>query len=831
MDFRYDSSQLFQAFEEVDADFSSTGDSIVYSTFNYKGRNVVNNCEDWDTYAVDQLFLPLETLGFTYMEASFGTEDLASTALTFDSANCSDVNAIDAIITSLNEAGDIEIECNGRSWRVYTCSAGAPVLCIDCTNDCSESACPGNRLTAVDVCQDDCPLQQTSSFAAILFGFEEVVLYPLFQSPLLLNSTSSEISISYNVSRVGIIYCAAVSSFSSLAVTSTTTIRQNGLSQVIIDPSEIGTLTIRGLQPDTNHNVYCFTSDLSDNNMPFDVAGLYTSSIATECCREINFITANDTELVPGQLSSFEFVFQLNAVPVEATTVSVVVSQYDCSRASGSSTLPTVSPSSITFATRQADVQGRFRVTGGSGCYRFDVAETSAGLVSYDSATLFSVILDAAITPRPPRLSAGTFSADGRRITVDIDSNSDRGETVIATFDTSFSCHLLLDFDGASGSTCIWVAADEIQVTLGSTSTIEPEDVLKVLPNIIRAECTTADGDCSAYEYATQASFLQTTVQAPSNALAPTVSLVTARSIGVCDDMTLDPTGTFGAGTRDFSSIVWTVSAPSVDPTAESEFQSFLNTNFARVSSVVTVPSSFLAVATVVIRLQVTNFLGASSAIERTIEIVENLDRPIATVTGSKTWLRSQTIRLVAEASLSSCLVNATTLFQYDWAVYRGATFLESVSSTSPQPSIFKLSPYSLDSATFYTVVMTVTAGDASTVVTKALELGEAGVLAKLSGGSSRVVSVLDDISLDASTSLNIDYPEEELNFSWECSEISPSFGASCSLYDSVFSDGFAGSTVLLPGLTDFSNFDQNTVYNVTLTISDENGLYRLYIR
>lgn len=153
---------------------------------------------------------------------------------------------------------------------------------------------------------------------------------------------------------------------------------------------------------------------------------------------------------------------------------------------------------------------------------------------------------------------------------------------------------------------------------------------------------------------------------------------------------------------------------------------------------------------------------------------------------------RKSTLSLFANAQIPSCPNAIQEKIFYIWDIYKGTSFVSSLVSTSRDPRFFKLNSYSLESSSIYTARVTVYAASAPTETSSAsvqIQVGKLGVKALIAGGSARTVSSEDElISLDASSSYDIDYPSDITkitSYTWTCVEISPNFGELCSFMDS----------------------------------------------
>jgi hypothetical protein len=126
--------------------------------------------------------------------------------------------------------------------------------------------------------------------------------------------------------------------------------------------------------------------------------------------------------------------------------------------------------------------------------------------------------------------------------------------------------------------------------------------------------------------------------------------------------------------------------------------------------------------------------------------------------------------------------------------VYKGSQYVPSLKSLSLSSQIFKLAPYSLEPLGTYKFIVDVRFfGDisksllSSSSTSAVVNVEQSGILASIAGGFYQSISISTlGLSLDARSSRNLDFPSSSpgsrasLSFSWECTELSPNFGASC---------------------------------------------------
>jgi hypothetical protein len=202
-------------------------------------------------------------------------------------------------------------------------------------------------------------------------------------------------------------------------------------------------------------------------------------------------------------------------------------------------------PSSFQFKTSSKILSGSFVIQGTAGCYQL-VSYASRGS-GFGNSSIDVNIRSSSVAPSAPVLSTAVFSDDGFKIVMTLDSYSDRGATTISGYKGRFACSEVVSFLGASAASCIWTSAATLVATLGSVSSIsgavEVGGIIALLPRKIKASCTSSQ-TCS-YSVSNNV-----TLAAPASAVVPSVSIATSASIGKCDDILLDPTGSTGQAGR-----------------------------------------------------------------------------------------------------------------------------------------------------------------------------------------------------------------------------------------------------------------------------------------
>jgi hypothetical protein len=788
----YQPQDSYKFYEDTKLTYQSIPDSFSYSQYYYKGDFKDGSCENWNSFIVTSLMLPFDEIYFKSITASFVTDTFEKNVdLTYSTATCSNILKISKLISYLQSKQSGDENCDGYLWRVFTCKS-KPVVCVNCKVRCANTvSCPG-KSNIFNPCNDQCNFRIAAG-ASINFKYDMHIFYPQFNHPLYIMTTNSSISVSVTTSVAGNIYCAAFSP--GLSLSTVLTIKAQGVSNYSMNENSNLQLTIVDLCPDTAYAVYCYTEDFLGHSMPLSEAIDYTQSVSTKCCREIVLLSSiSNIPQYFQKVSSLDkepvFVLGLNSRPTDLLTVTLSIRP-----CKGTSAIASVVPTSLAFNHNSVSLIGNFLVRSTTaGCYILKSQSTSSsGSDIYINFESMITVASNQVSPLPPVPIYANFTNDGTQIMLIFDSPTDRGATVIFSFAFSFKCGLIIDFAGASQSVCKWNSATVLVATLGN-AVILPfiGSTIQLKKGMIRAVCMpTVKIVCSLYDTTSQSNVK---INAPSNPVQPNPQLLAASTVNYCDDIYLHPEGSSGFAGRQWESVIWSV-YDFQSRIEELEISYYLNSVYNETSKVVTVPNHLLRYDTqYLFRLSVENFLGQSGIASVLVSVgaIGFLMPQISNLGPSSVNYRWGSISLYASVSLPSCINSTSISISYSWNVYKGYIYNSSLTSKSLDPRYFKLDPYTLDAASKYSFLAkaSITTDKSSDILlsgsTKySIQIGVSGVRAKIAGPSEIVSNVSTALILDASRSVDIDYPDslEHLIFHWSCIELSPDYGSSCSKY------------------------------------------------
>ena len=786
------------------SNYSSIENSFTFESFFFKGLTIGGDCTDWAVFTDQILDLPFRNVQFTKLTLAVDNYGFSSKTSSMSTVECEVKNEVERLIDSLQTGATYATICGGHTWRVFTCNEES-VICVDCKLNCVKTeSCPGRSFIV-----NPCETCTTYAAASAIFNAEYSVkkLYPLFTLPLNTTASRTSIDVSVEISTAGTVFCAALAS--GTVVASVADIGgADSATTVVAANAGFVQLAIEDLGPSTAYDVYCHTESFAGDVMQLPDALQTLSEVSTLCCRSVEFLATHSSiaQYISGSgREEAKFVVALDSTPVSQVVVTLSLELISCTDSSvidNSVDDASILPSAFTFVATSPMLEGTFVIRGvTTGCYRLTASAT--GNDNYDSASTFFTLTNIRAPPPVPIFAQVLFSNDGAQLYFTFNSNTDRASSVLSRPTQDFNCSLVVLFPSSNSARCKWTSRVQITARYKSTAKLLPKvgDVVTVRNGVLKAACL-SNTNCGNYLYMTNA---QRLIEPPKNAQKPVARLY-GTEVKFCDNMRLDPTASTGNLGREWLGIRWSVGAGGA-ATGESDIENYLNEHFTSGLTLSTVPNSLLTRSSSVQssvyspKITLTNFLNATSVAEVKVVVKD----PASTVTpdvrvfgGDETVFRWQIIELFAEASFPACATNSTLIpLIYTWTVYQGLSYIN-IPSVSANKRYFRLTPYTLEASTTYTIVATVALAANPSVKSTAsstIQLGRSGVSAVITGASSRTVEFSKDFFLDASDSEDIDYPEsDELTFEWSCAELEPTFGAACV--------GFVSSTTAVLDIT-----------------------------
>jgi hypothetical protein len=426
-----------------------------------------------------------------------------------------------------------------------------------------------------------------------------------------------------------------------------------------------------------------------------------------------------------------------------------------------------------------------------------------SGLTTHEYAITYVgsrnlTVLSPDATPAGPQLLRAVFGGDGSYVTLSFDSATDRGGLY-----GTFPCRALLQFVGDRNARCEWFSDNLLRVYPVATTEEESRKGLNVNSNItllalkVHAQCVVpGDARCELYDpIPTNLVY----VAAPASTIAPKVYIAAPAAFAACGSLVVDMSGSDGAGGRPWSRVQFTVTTSPFSREKAMRVQLFLSRNYT-ISPPTPVPSSELTPGHVyTIKATLCNFLGSCGTGVKAIAVLSPTadSAPLVHFPGQsiRSVYRTNPWSIAAIATVPPCPGNPLAArLMYSWssvAVTDGESTPQNVTvrSTSQDPAVFKVSAYTLSVGATYTITATVRSSISSTQSRAIVQVTvlQSDLVAVLTGGSHRYITVGELVTLDASSSYDKDYPglalsPSEVSCRWICVTLMPVASPSCAV-------------------------------------------------
>jgi len=559
------------------------------------------------------------------------------------------------------------------------------------------------------------------------------------------------------------------------------------------------TVDVSALTPASAYDVYCVATSLN-SGAHFSLAQVLSSgnvTVNTLCCKEA-VVSLDAAVLQEGGYQLAALTVTLSHAPSSSISLSYGSSSSALANPAAGGQVVSFFPAAMNvFGTT---VERHFvsdAVAGAPG--NMTVAVVLAGTSRFEFSLSFTglsflEVRAVAAVPPPPRLLSIAFAVNGGSISIQFESETDRGGQA-----TAFPCDALLVLEGGdvSQSACQW--ANRKHLVVYPSADVGIGSALGLRNGTIRARCTAAaaaTAPCAEWPAVTPNVSLAT-VLAPSTPVLPRVAVSYSASLGSCDDLVLDLGGSTGAGGRAWATPTFSV---QVEPAATntSSLVSFLANQY-ELSPPSAVPAALLAPGVnYEIGMTLCNFLGACGSTSAFVSIADPTAGalPVISVLGSaeRSMLVRDTLDVLARAHTASVACDgsvSTANLQYSWDVYELGQYHETtLVSTSVDPRRFKLSVYTLQPGTWYHVRVKVknTQTQAESVGGITVTVGRGAMVAIVAGGAAQSIRLGELLLLDGSDSFDEDVPGVfgaemyTATFTWSCVQLLPSYAPSCPL-------------------------------------------------
>jgi hypothetical protein len=380
------------------------------------------------------------------------------------------------------------------------------------------------------------------------------------------------VSVNVTTSSGGILYCSSfVSNNAYMAALSVWLVKSSGVSALIPQFGGIVAVELSNLIPATDYNVYCYTESLSGDKMTNENMMKTETYTTTACCRDIYFtafessvVEYNPTTTAPNAPSTPSTTtainFQLDSLPSNSMQFLVtVISNASCDMELSESVVSEVrvTPSSFVFHDNSLSKGASFIISYSTpGCYLLYLSSAS---FLYNTLQVPLRVTSVLKPPKSPEIVRVVFSNDGLKIVITFDSPTNQGKDAnIPTMDV-FSCNLVVEFPGSALAKCIWTSAKSLVVSGAVAANVGDSVVLRA--GVLKPLCNSKIPSKLCLPSSSSKSIA---IEAPSAPVMPIVTLSTAASISLCDEIALDPTSSKGDAGRPWKSVIWTVT--SINP-------------------------------------------------------------------------------------------------------------------------------------------------------------------------------------------------------------------------------------------------------------------------
>jgi hypothetical protein len=681
------------------------------------------------------------------------------------------------------------------------------------------------------------PSSQPSQSPTILYRSPEI-------TQVSINASNTYVKVTWNLDGnckfAGTLYSAIFVS-SSTNLTKTSDVKSVAIAVPYLSYQSQVSVVHSGLAPFVSYSVFAYTETLAGYVNPMSVVLASKRTFTTTCCRSVSltsspsFIYADSSKYLSSSESLYTFRYSLSSVPSKNVFVVPVFRYANGSRVPAD--LLTSLPSSAYFLSSSLSLQGSFVVhssrTDISGSFLLSLNVSGASSAEYDvsSTTAKIALVGSGSNPPSPSLSISTFGDSGKDFYILFDSWTDMAGKV---FREKWTCNELLQFSGANSTTCTWLNMTAINGVFPAQSSMDSSSLLTVGGNVtllagkLRPYCK-ASGSCTGYNTSNSQTVR---ISAPSNAVSPSVILMTPSRVGTCDNVTVSAMLTSGSGGRAWQSVKWSLYAldgdNAVDSTAILKALTAYGTNLGHVMQL---PRSYIRSGKVTLSMTATNFFGKSSTGSTAFTIVDDPLVPNVYIAGSSmVYMRAYSpYTAYSSVSVASCSKSyaSSVRTMYSWALYLDDTnSVVSVSSTSRTMSVYSLPAFSLTAGKVYSLLLNVTIVDQSgkklsySSAKQGITVTRGNLYARISGGNSRQLPINKNYTFSAAASYDEDSSSSRLSYSWSCEVTSlANFGGNCS---TIFLNNNNVSSPYVKILG--SALNTSLTYGVSVTVRSSDG-------
>ncbi|KAJ0409351.1 hypothetical protein ATCC90586_000973 [Pythium insidiosum] len=412
---------------------------------------------------------------------------------------------------------------------------------------------------------------------------------------------------------------------------------------------------------------------------------------------------------------------------------------------------------------------------------RHAVASADALYNGKAMAALRVKIVETKDTTPPPKMVSVRFTNTAVGLIITFDRPVYRKNNP-ALVNDNFDCSQLFDLAPASSTTgylgqsptCTWQNNDlSIRLVFGLGATVVPGASLPLKGGILK----------STFEAELATTATTATIVAPAVVPQPVVVVTGARSLGTCDNLFLDGSGSSGSGGRAMTFRWLLVDSNTAAATSLDNFIALLSQASAANSPTLNIAAASLEPdGQYSIVLQVRNFFGAETN-SAVIPIVKaSLPLPIVAIRGGskQVFLRARNLSVTATADRPTCSgssgdSNSSTTgdMTFTWRQREGDLPVGPIRSSSLNPRVLRILARTLNVGVKYVFELEVAMRQNPRIRnTASVEVSVlASELSAVIAGGDRSSGVEQDFVLDASRSQDPDDPSNTIpmNYTWSC--------------------------------------------------------------
>lgn len=687
--------------------------------------------------------------------------------------------------------GRNSVSCNGQVWHTEKCGElPADIsLCVNCAETCPSSGDENSHCSRpsffLSPCSTVCPVSSGDNGRIIILRVD----MEFFSSPpsilkFTAKPTTSSLSLSLTFSSAGYVNCAALKA--PFRVNSISTISMHSsMTPISWNKDEFAHgayITIAALSPATSYDVYCMTQSIDGAEMNLStVIATGRKTVETLCCKRVSVDLLVSSIVLNSELKSIATI-TLDSAPTTELIIflSCLYRQTNTSSAAVS-TFPFVSSAIEVLASSLVRTYSIEISNADFGIY--ELAFSLAGISSSEFDVFYTqgkviTLSPSYIEPLSPSLKSAVFSDNGALISVRFTASTDRAYLGNGLF----VCSEIISFYRANSTNCQWASDSLLEVHLGTKSSVVVGNELSLYPLKLRSKCDRYQ--CTDWKTAAGGVVV---IQAPLTPRVPVVSISAPSTIGGCDDLTLDFTGSTGSGGRN-----WNRSGVEVltsDPN-NTYLTAFLNAHQDHFNAPLKIPRCcFHAGYSYTFIVTLCNFLNSCSSSNHRVSVISSQALPVVTLQGSQQIsVQQNRMELIVSGYFRECDGSqSNSNLQYSWEMFntRGLIVDNKFRSLSVDPRKFRLSPGVLTVNTYYYAKVTVLHPTAlqTSSLTATIFVSPAAIVPIISGGNERSIGLGETIILDGSSSYDEDTGSNfGLTFSWSNVQLYPIYNRKCPL-------------------------------------------------